>query len=75
MKAKELIEQLQGMPAEATVELGKVLSIDRLNDEGYTVRLDFPIIGLAHDEKTGDIVLVVDHHDSLKHFGEYKKLE
>ena len=75
MTNKDLIEQLQSFPADAKVELGKVISIERLNDEGYTVRLDFPIIGLAQDEKSGELILVTDHHESLKHFGTVKKFE
>lgn len=75
MEVQDLIEQLKTFPANSKIELGKVISISKLNDEGYTVRLDFPIIGLAQDEKNGEVILVTEHHESLKHFGEVKKFE
>lgn len=67
MKVKDLIAELQRLPPEAPVELSRLLAIDTENaDDAYEMRLDLPIIGIAHavDEKEADVLLVVEYIDN-----------
>ena len=62
MNVKDLREAFADYPDDANVEIGKFLALDTENippKDAYEVRLDFPIIGIAHDEKSGDILFVV----------------
>ena len=77
MKLKDLKKALSKFPPNTSVELTKVISVDRDKKEGYLLRLDFPIIGLAHDEKGGDLLLVVEmdkETEMIRHFGKLTPL-
>lgn len=77
MKIKDLIKDLQGLPQDATIELGKLLAIDKAN-EAYDFRLDLPIIGIAYNEESKDALLVVEYLENEKYsrvFGKLTKFE
>jgi hypothetical protein len=61
MKVKDLIEDLQKLPQDATIELGKLMALDVEQDEAYNFRLDLPIIGIAVSDDHKDALLVVEY--------------
>lgn len=78
MKVKDLKEALSEHPDDARVELGKLIAVGMPGSneagESYELMLDLPIIGLAHDEKGGDLRLVVEAGPWLLKFGKVRKL-
>jgi hypothetical protein len=80
MKVKDLIEALKEYPKDASVELSTLLGADLSSEDQaiYEVFLDYPIIGLAYNDKDNDVRLVVSHSPEdkwLKRFGKVKRLE
>ena len=74
MKVKDLIQHLQELPEDYSVELSKVLTLDDKND-AFEITLDFPIVGLAINDEAKDCNLVVSHDKTLAHFAKsIKKL-
>lgn len=80
MKVKDLIEELQRLPQESSVELSRLFAVDTENVDTYELRMDMPIIGIAHnlDDPKADVLLVVEYVDDEKYrniFGEFTKFE
>lgn len=79
MKVKDLKEVIKDLPDEASVELGKFIAISTVSKEAYTIRCDYPIIGIAQrdDEEICFIVGCNTPKDFiwLQKFGKVEPLE
>jgi len=77
MKVSDLRDELKNYPDDASIELGKLIAIGRPGEhEGeFEVILDFPIIGIAHNEKENEIRLIVEANPSLLHFGKVTRID
>lgn len=79
MKVKHLVHALMQEDPELNVELTKVLPVTvpkTENEEGqaYSMRLDFPIIGLA--TKDDDLLLIIEAAPEMIAFGkDIKRLD
>lgn len=76
MKVKHLIAQLQELPPDASIELTRVLAVDKKLGDAYELRLDFPIIGIATSKDDQDALLLVEYDARYLHrFGKLRRFE
>jgi len=82
MKVKTLIEYLSDLPENDDVCLSKLFLVDNKDDKEdcYEVRLDMPVVGIAHDDKSKDcIFMIVNFKEELdwykENLGQFKKVK
>jgi len=77
VKNKTLQEALSEYPDAASVELGRLIAAPASGEQGelYEIILDCPIIGLAYEESSGDLRLIVEAGPHLTKFGKVKRLD
>jgi len=68
MRVSKLIEALQDLPPDYTVDLARLVAVKE--DQGYEVILHAPVLGLARDDEQQAIRLVVDAGPHLLKYGE-----